>query len=104
MRLRRRIAAARLPRAFGAWRSLVARTVRVGEVPGSNPGAPIFSGAGLGPARARTVSRPPSRPPNAGFVACLPERTPPTRSGLAHTRDPRVPGRLDLSHPGAQSP
>ena len=27
--------------AFGAWRSLVARTVRVGEVPGSNPGAPI---------------------------------------------------------------
>ena len=25
---------------FGAWRSLVARTVRVGEVPGSNPGAP----------------------------------------------------------------
>jgi hypothetical protein len=26
----------------GAWRSLVARTVRVGEVPGSNPGAPIF--------------------------------------------------------------
>jgi hypothetical protein len=27
----------------GAWRSLVARTVRVGEVPGSNPGAPIVS-------------------------------------------------------------
>src|SRR3954447_26723808 len=27
--------------AFGAWRSLVARAVRVGEVPGSNPGAPI---------------------------------------------------------------
>ena len=26
---------------LGAWRSLVARTVRVGEVPGSNPGAPI---------------------------------------------------------------
>jgi hypothetical protein len=26
---------------IGAWRSLVARTVRVGEVPGSNPGAPI---------------------------------------------------------------
>ena len=25
---------------IGAWRSLVARTVRVGEVPGSNPGAP----------------------------------------------------------------
>ena len=25
----------------GAWRSLVARAVRVGEVPGSNPGAPI---------------------------------------------------------------
>jgi len=28
----------------GAWRSLVARAVRVGEVPGSNPGAPIDSG------------------------------------------------------------
>ena len=27
--------------ALGAWRSLVARTVRVGEVPGSNPGAPM---------------------------------------------------------------
>src|SRR5438105_6460104 len=27
---------------FGAWRSLVARTVRVGEVPGSNPGAPML--------------------------------------------------------------
>ncbi len=27
--------------AFGAWRSLVARTVRVGEVPSSNLGAPI---------------------------------------------------------------
>ena len=26
---------------IGAWRSLVARTVRVGEVPGSNPGAPM---------------------------------------------------------------
>ena len=29
--------------AIGAWRSLVARTVRVGEVPGSNPGAPIVN-------------------------------------------------------------
>ena len=29
---------------LGAWRSLVARTVRVGEVPGSNPGAPIDAG------------------------------------------------------------
>ena len=28
---------------IGAWRSLVARTVRVGEVPGSNPGAPDSS-------------------------------------------------------------
>ena len=27
--------------ALGAWRSLVARAVRVGEVPGSNPGAPM---------------------------------------------------------------
>ena len=32
---------------FGAWRSLVARTVRVGEVPGSNPGAPIGKQASL---------------------------------------------------------
>jgi hypothetical protein len=29
----------------GAWRSLVARTVRVGEVPSSNLGAPIFLSA-----------------------------------------------------------
>src|ERR1035437_9926340 len=37
-------------RRVGAWRSLVARTVRVGEVPGSNPGAPISSwlDAGVG--------------------------------------------------------
>ena len=35
--------AARLLAAFGAWRSLVARTVRVGEVPGSNPGAPMIA-------------------------------------------------------------
>jgi hypothetical protein len=26
---------------LGVWRSLVARAVRVGEVPGSNPGTPI---------------------------------------------------------------
>src|SRR5438309_2915919 len=32
----------------GAWRSLVARTVRVGEVPSSNLGAPI---RGIGPTR-----------------------------------------------------
>ena len=32
---------------FGAWRSLVARTVRVGEVPGSNPGAPIVRSSPL---------------------------------------------------------
>ena len=29
-------------RRIGAWRSLVARSVRVGEVPGSNPGAPMW--------------------------------------------------------------
>ena len=29
------------PRRVGAWRSLAARTLREGEVPGSNPGAPI---------------------------------------------------------------
>jgi len=28
---------------FGVWRSLVARSVRVGEVPSSNLGTPIFS-------------------------------------------------------------
>jgi hypothetical protein len=33
--------ASRLGCSLGAWRSLVARTVWVGEVPGSNPGAPI---------------------------------------------------------------
>ena len=31
----------RLSRAFGAWRSLVARRLWVAEVPGSNPGAPM---------------------------------------------------------------
>ena len=44
---------------FGAWRSLVARTVRVGEVPGSNPGAPIARAPGQGVVRAlaaRTLS------------------------------------------------
>ncbi len=34
--------------AFGAWRSLVARTVRVGEVPSSNLGAPIAVAAPAG--------------------------------------------------------
>ncbi len=34
-------------RPLGAWRSLVARTVRVGEVPGSNPGAPIVHVAAI---------------------------------------------------------
>src|SRR3954465_7261921 len=38
---RRRKRLATLEPSLGAWRSLVARTVRVGEVPGSNPGAPI---------------------------------------------------------------
>src|SRR3954452_21806897 len=35
---------------FGAWRSLVARTVRVGEVPSSNLGAPILSESPARPA------------------------------------------------------
>ena len=35
-------------RHIGAWRSLVARTVRVGEVPSSNLGAPIFLSAKAG--------------------------------------------------------
>ena len=37
---------------FGVWRSLVARAVRVGEVPGSNPGTPTSIGRnphGFGP-------------------------------------------------------
>ena len=38
--------------ALGAWRSLVARTVRVGEVPGSNPAAPIE------PAMRRSLAQP----------------------------------------------
>ena len=41
---------------IGAWRSLVARTVRVGEVPGSNPGAPIETSLFAG------ILRPPIRP------------------------------------------
>ena len=39
-----RLACGILP-GVGAWRSLVARTVRVGEVPSSNLGAPIDSRA-----------------------------------------------------------
>jgi hypothetical protein len=42
----------------GAWRSLVARTVRVGEVAGSNPAAPISQGLtrGAGMHRLSTYS------------------------------------------------
>src|SRR4051794_7391300 len=67
-------AAARLIAVFGAWRSLVARTVRVGEVPGSNPGAPIDA-AGLrnvGAAPRTTRTHPPRRAgsnPGAPFAA-----------------------------------
>jgi hypothetical protein len=44
---------------LGAWRSLVARTVRVGEVPGSNPGAPILQDqTRLPPDRTRTNAVP----------------------------------------------
>ena len=61
---------------IGAWRSLVARTVRVGEVPGSNPGAPMtetprghrafrISGAGRRPAEDQYFSF-----PAAARVAC----------------------------------
>ena len=32
---------------FGAWRSLVARTVRVGEVPSSNLGAPMIEASAI---------------------------------------------------------
>src|SRR4029450_4129584 len=50
-----RVGAARRVRSIlrhlGAWRSLVARTVRVGEVPGSNPGAPISAGGSAVSAR-----------------------------------------------------
>ena len=45
----------RPPLVGGVWRSLVARSVRVGEVPGSNPGTPMHSRAqgGQPPPRAR---------------------------------------------------
>ena len=58
--------------ALGAWRSLVARTVRVGEVPGSNPGAPISSpcahrGAAATAGRLEfRVRRPPRSPARRG--------------------------------------
>src|SRR2546423_15320982 len=52
--------------AVGAWRSLVARTVRVGEVPGSNPGAPIFAcRATCAQARAQPTPAPPRRVPRS---------------------------------------
>ncbi len=44
---------------LGAWRSLVARTVRVGEVAGSNPAAPIVTRACRRPQRS---SHQPSKP------------------------------------------
>ena len=46
------------PRLSGAWRSLVARTVRVGEVPSSNLGAPIPRPGGGNGVCARIVTRP----------------------------------------------
>src|SRR5438552_678671 len=46
--VRRRAAELWFTEPIGAWRSLVARTVRVGEVPGSNPGAPIAYAMGVG--------------------------------------------------------
>ena len=57
----------------GAWRSLVARTVRVGEVPGSNPGAPIrgllVGGGGGGGPRARGLALDQhSRGPSSGAL------------------------------------
>ena len=44
-------------RPLGAWRSLVARTVRVGEVPGSNPGAPITAASDPAGVRGRRWHR-----------------------------------------------
>ncbi len=51
---------------FGAWRSLVARTVRVGEVPGSNPGAPTKRPSFEPPPEEAAVCVTASRPSRAG--------------------------------------
>ena len=57
--VRRRLARNALPfRALGVWRSLVARSVRVGEVPSSNLGTPICR-------RGNPVVPPPGSPPSA---------------------------------------
>lgn len=81
--------------AFGAWRSLVARTVRVGEVPGSNPGAPI-------------ATRP--SPDGGGLARLGPEAaTPAARGGVPATIVPEVPNRAsglvwDESEEGRRRP
>ena len=65
----------------GAWRSLVARTVRVGEVAGSNPAAPIDEQAaflaGVSGALTRRRREKRYRPTLARrvrAVACMPNR------------------------------
>ena len=68
---------------IGAWRSLVARTVRVGEVPGSNPGAPITGRPRIG--GAFLVLR--------GHRRDLPTRQPANEGARSRARD-EVPSAL----------
>src|SRR4051812_46928644 len=64
---------------LGAWRSLVARTVRVGEVPGSNPGAPIdVTPVATGFQRSRRARG------TSSWYRCQPKRA--IRSRLARSR------------------
>ena len=62
--------------ALGAWRSLVARTVRVGEVPGSNPGAPISQlGGRIRNLRTAGLASVPPAPTALTWSLCLPGRS-----------------------------
>jgi MMPL family len=80
---------------LGAWRSLVARTVRVGEVPGSNPGAPICSSS------APTREHRPRRPAVIGLARSVfsPSRVPALVVGLmsnVRLRYPQMGCRVDV--------
>ena len=69
---------------FGAWRSLVARTVRVGEVPGSNPGAPMCQNPCYGGGFAfRTCDRPRANPDGSVSLVVTPLYRPESAACIA---------------------
>src|SRR4051812_22506472 len=75
------------PWRFGLWRSLVARSVRVGEVPSSNLGSPI------------TTPPPPAPPPAFGSPRVSTAGLPPARSGRGAFRIATLSGTGDEDSP-----